>query len=270
MNRTHSLRGCGRCSGLPCTATWARSVSTWCRGGGKAHWISRCVWRPNTVVRCVGGDEMTAIPAPRAYSTAFGFLMAAAAAVQAYGLASSRQHSPWSRCWADFKFARPQPLRCCWRCRRSSSPIRHPCSPRCPDFPRPPTWCCVTRSARPPASLPRLAPTMIAAVGFALAGVVATSFAPQLPWSPLLAPVVVFAIYAVAARPFLGDRRWPSSTRYRPTEPRRECRCRLTRTAVGAKTEPQLFEWTDRDTLLYALGVGARHRGFGVHHREQP
>jgi acyl dehydratase len=28
-------------------------------------------------------------------------------------------------------------------------------------------------------------------------------------------------------------------------------------TAVGAKTDPQLCEWTDRDTLLYALGVGA-------------
>jgi acyl dehydratase len=27
--------------------------------------------------------------------------------------------------------------------------------------------------------------------------------------------------------------------------------------AIGAKTDPQLFEWTDRDTLLYALGVGA-------------
>lgn len=27
--------------------------------------------------------------------------------------------------------------------------------------------------------------------------------------------------------------------------------------AVGAVTKPQLFEWTDRDTLLYALGVGA-------------
>ena len=27
--------------------------------------------------------------------------------------------------------------------------------------------------------------------------------------------------------------------------------------AIGAKTEPQPFEWTDRDTLLYALGVGA-------------
>jgi acyl dehydratase len=28
-------------------------------------------------------------------------------------------------------------------------------------------------------------------------------------------------------------------------------------TAIGATTEPQLFEWTDRDTMLYALGVGA-------------
>ncbi|SEH92168.1 Acyl dehydratase [Mycolicibacterium rutilum] len=27
--------------------------------------------------------------------------------------------------------------------------------------------------------------------------------------------------------------------------------------AIGAQTEPHLFEWTDRDTLLYALGVGA-------------
>ncbi|BBX18375.1 dehydrogenase [Mycolicibacterium duvalii] len=27
--------------------------------------------------------------------------------------------------------------------------------------------------------------------------------------------------------------------------------------ALGATTDPQLFEWTDRDTLLYALGVGA-------------
>ncbi|EUA14555.1 metal-binding domain of MaoC dehydratase family protein [Mycobacterium kansasii 732] len=27
--------------------------------------------------------------------------------------------------------------------------------------------------------------------------------------------------------------------------------------AVGAVTEPMLFDWTDRETLLYALGVGA-------------
>jgi acyl dehydratase len=28
-------------------------------------------------------------------------------------------------------------------------------------------------------------------------------------------------------------------------------------TAIGAVTEPRIFEWTDRDTLLYALGIGA-------------
>lgn len=27
--------------------------------------------------------------------------------------------------------------------------------------------------------------------------------------------------------------------------------------AIGAVTEPQIYEWTERDTLLYALGVGA-------------
>jgi acyl dehydratase len=27
--------------------------------------------------------------------------------------------------------------------------------------------------------------------------------------------------------------------------------------AIGAVTEPQVYEWTDRDTMLYALGVGA-------------
>jgi len=26
--------------------------------------------------------------------------------------------------------------------------------------------------------------------------------------------------------------------------------------AVGAVTKPQLFEWTDRDTVVYALGIG--------------
>jgi len=30
--------------------------------------------------------------------------------------------------------------------------------------------------------------------------------------------------------------------------------------AIGVRTEPRLFEWTDRDTLLYALGVGAGTR----------
>jgi hypothetical protein len=47
-------------------------------------------------------------------------------------------------------------------------------------------------------------PTMIAAVGFTFAGLVATSFPLQVPWLPLLAPLAVLAIYVLATRPFLG------------------------------------------------------------------
>ncbi len=46
------------------------------------------------------------------------------------------------------------------------------------------------------------APAMIAALGFAFVGVVAASFPFELPWLPLLAPLVGFAIYVLATRPF--------------------------------------------------------------------
>lgn len=49
------------------------------------------------------------------------------------------------------------------------------------------------------------AATLVAAVGFTLAGLVATAFPLQLPWLPLLAPLAVFAIYLLATRPFLHD-----------------------------------------------------------------
>ncbi|OMC06326.1 hypothetical protein A5735_04415 [Mycolicibacter heraklionensis] len=46
-------------------------------------------------------------------------------------------------------------------------------------------------------------PTVILALGFTVAGLVATVFPWQLPWLPLLAPFAVFGLYAVAAQPFL-------------------------------------------------------------------
>jgi hypothetical protein len=49
------------------------------------------------------------------------------------------------------------------------------------------------------------AATLVSAVGFTLAGLVATAFPVQLPWLPLLAPLLVFAIYLLATRPFLRD-----------------------------------------------------------------
>lgn len=47
-------------------------------------------------------------------------------------------------------------------------------------------------------------PTVICALGFTVAGLVATVFPWSLPWLPLLAPFAAFGLYAVAAQPFLG------------------------------------------------------------------
>lgn len=48
-------------------------------------------------------------------------------------------------------------------------------------------------------------PTMVGAVGFTFAGLVATAFPLQVPWLPLAAPLAVVAIYLVVTRPFVGD-----------------------------------------------------------------
>jgi hypothetical protein len=46
------------------------------------------------------------------------------------------------------------------------------------------------------------APALLAALGFTFIGVLAASFPFELPWLPLLAPLVVFGIYALVMRPF--------------------------------------------------------------------
>ncbi|ORV45523.1 hypothetical protein AWC02_13215 [Mycolicibacter engbaekii] len=45
--------------------------------------------------------------------------------------------------------------------------------------------------------------TVTFALGFTVAGLVATVFPWRLPWLPLLAPFVLFGLYALAAQPFL-------------------------------------------------------------------
>lgn len=47
--------------------------------------------------------------------------------------------------------------------------------------------------------------TLVSALAFTLAGLVATAFPLRLPWLPLLAPLAVFAIYLLATWPFLRD-----------------------------------------------------------------
>ena len=47
-------------------------------------------------------------------------------------------------------------------------------------------------------------PTAAGAVGFTVAGLVATSFPLQLPWLPLVAPLGALVIYLLAIRPFMS------------------------------------------------------------------
>lgn len=49
------------------------------------------------------------------------------------------------------------------------------------------------------------AATMISAVGFTLAGLIAVAFPLRVAWLPLAAPLTVFVVYLLATRPFLGD-----------------------------------------------------------------
>lgn len=62
----------------------------------------------------------------------------------------------------------------------------------------------VLRHARGAAADTLTGPTVAGAAGFTLAGVIATSFPLQVPWLPLVAPLAVFVIFALATRPF-----WP-------------------------------------------------------------
>lgn len=47
-------------------------------------------------------------------------------------------------------------------------------------------------------------PTVVGAVSFTFAGLVATWFPLHLPWLPLAAPLAALAVYVLAVRPFLG------------------------------------------------------------------
>lgn len=63
---------------------------------------------------------------------------------------------------------------------------------------------CRHAAGTPSAIVMASVPTVIGAVGFTGAGVVAMLFPLHLPWVPLAAPLVVLAIYVLAARPFLS------------------------------------------------------------------
>jgi hypothetical protein len=155
---------------------------------------------------------LTAQPGKRALSTAFGLVMVAAAEVQAHGLAFVAAALAVIAMLVGLQF-RPAAtfavlLTMSAIVLSDPSPIFATLSGLCAAV-----YLVLRHAVGAPAGVVTATqPTMTAAVCFTLAGIVATSFTLQLPWLPLLAPLAVFGIYALATRPFLGNRSWPTRT----------------------------------------------------------
>jgi hypothetical protein len=159
---------------------------------------------------------LTSQPAPRAFSIGFGLLMAAAAEVQAHGFAFAAAALAVIAVLAGLQFRSAATLAVLLTISAivlsDPSPMFAALSGLCAA-----AYLVLRHAVGPPAGVVTVTqPTMIAAVGFTVAGIVATSFTPHLPWLPLLAPLAVFGIYALAARPFLGVGVAPSSPSRRP------------------------------------------------------
>ena len=139
---------------------------------------------------------------PRIFSAAFGLLMAAAAEVQAHGMAFVAGSLAMLAVLAGLRF-RPAAtvavlLTLTAIVLSDPSPVFAALSGLSA------AAYLVLRHGEPAGVVTATRPTMVAAVGFTFAGVVATSFSPQLPWLPLLAPLAVFGIYVLASRPFVA------------------------------------------------------------------
>jgi hypothetical protein len=146
-------------------------------------------------------------PAPRTFSTAFGLLMVATAVVQADRLAFVAAALAVVAVLAGLQFRPAATLAVLLTVAAimlaDPPPVVAALSGLCA------AAYLVMRHAVGPAGrvVTTTAPTMIAAAGFTFAGIVATVFPLRLPWLPLLAPVAVVAIFVLAIRPFLAERR---------------------------------------------------------------
>jgi hypothetical protein len=157
-------------------------------------------------IGCGDGDNMAslALSVTRAFSTAFGLLMVASATVGSDGLAVVAGAVAVIAVGVGIVF-RPAAtlavlLSVLTIVLSNPSHLLAALSGLCAAA----YLVCRYAAGAPAAVATGAGPTMIAAVGFTFAGLVATSFPLQVPWLPLVAPVAVLAIYVLATRPFLG------------------------------------------------------------------
>lgn len=145
-------------------------------------------------------------PAPRALSAAFGLLMAASAAVQTDGLALVAVLLAGIAVLVGLQFRAAATLAVLLIVSAIAlsgpSPLFAALSGLCAT-----AYLVLRHAAGGPAGVvTATGPTLIAAVGFTLAGVVATLVPLRLPWLPLLAPLSVVLVYALAVHPFMISR----------------------------------------------------------------
>jgi hypothetical protein len=151
-------------------------------------------------------------PAPRVFSTAFGLLMPAAAAVDAHGIVLAVSAVAGCAVLAGVYFRAAATLAVLLTVgaivlAAPSSPVYAALSGLSGV-----AYLVVRHAVSTPAGVVTTTwPTVIAALGFTFAAVAATSVAPTLPWAPLLAPVAAVGIYALAVRPYLGEVKWPGA-----------------------------------------------------------
>jgi hypothetical protein len=146
-------------------------------------------------------------PAPRAFSTAFGLLMTAAAAVSADGIAFVAVSLAAIAVLVGLQLRSAATLAVLLTV--SAIVLSDPSPVFAALSGLSAAAYLVLRHAvgAPTGVVTATAPTMIAAVALTLVGVVSTALPLQLPWLPLLAPLAVFAMYALAVRPFVGNRK---------------------------------------------------------------
>jgi hypothetical protein len=148
--------------------------------------------------------------APRAFSAAFGLLMAAAAALEADGPAFVAVTLAVIAVLSGLRFRPAATLAV------SLTVLAMALSDPSPLFAAiaglsAAAYLVLRHAASAPAAVATtLRPTLIAAVGFTFIGVIATSVPLQMPWLPLLAPLAIVGIYVLAIRPFTGARSSPA------------------------------------------------------------
>jgi hypothetical protein len=148
--------------------------------------------------------------APRTFSTAFGLVMVAAAMVQAHGMALVAAGLAMIAVVVGIQFRSAATLAVLLTVSAivlsDAPPVFAALSGLCAA-----AYLTLRHAAgRPAGVVAPTWPTVIGAVGFTVAGLVATWVPLRLPWLPLLAPLAILGIYLLATRPFWGGETRPT------------------------------------------------------------